>query len=1051
MGQTMVTTNNPTDTPTTPIEPTSVEIIATSVGAEHLMLIVPSEEGELQASAMENFFQACATDEPFSLELAGTRREQGFILRASSAEQLVLLSKQFSAQYPQAELHRIDPTADPLLLQKGEHAVIGEFAMTQKPWMPLKTFSGKVLAEPGADPLAGILAAMEPLGSGQRLISQLTLVRAPENWISHDIRKSVEHPLQKERDAEAKDRRPTSNTQEGMKTLFMVGGIFGTLLGYRWYTTHAWFQFTLLLTAIIIVGIGFLYWRITQQRQDIYDMKLVAEKLSRQAFYCHLRVIAIGKSATSTEEQLNAHIKRLEVAYRQFTLSSANSLYLKQLHSLQAGQKQAAKLPNPASAFPYHHPLLRLLHGGAPGPDIWNGLELSGAFHLPQAFTDLPLVRRLSVKHLLASPEIARQIEQMPAPLPPALIGYSKHRGYSIPVYLPYPTLFSHKFLVARSRYGKSTLIQLLAQAAMQPVQDRSLQPGLFVIDPHKDLIEDLLLLIPPHRAKDVILLDLTDTDYIMALNPLDASMGFTRDQAVANLMSSFERVWSDFWGPRMAYFLKAVCLLLYTLNQKKVQKGQAGKQYTLLDINPLLQYPDYALQILNELDMSEIWHQELLAWWQNVYFVLPQQSSFRSEIIMPIVSKLGIFQDNQQIRRIVGQPVTKAPVHLAITEGKIVLCALSSRDMDDAAVNVLGSTLINLLHRAFRMQEPIPLLERRKVFCAVDEFHAFSGGDYDRLLSEDGKFGSSMLLATQNLKRLNKIRDGLLEMVFSTCDNICAFNVSAADAKILEEELRKVVEQRHIISQPRLHCYARLAIPDYPIQIVSVSLAKPPSWQHSPDRMRQADAIRTYNQRQNAQAADIDSRYAQHLKQFLDVTQFAKKVQREARAVAQNKQEREEANQLAEEVQRQQQHQQPSVTTSALTGEQQQEKSGNVRKDQDDTLTSQGSSLSGGQQEKPGNVRKDQDDTSTSQGSSLSGGSSAQRGASLQTGEKEKNGNRKNHHRSRRNKPKKDPVGVPPPPPLALQQEQNDIRPRFPLRGLGGGPLWGFERERGE
>ena len=96
-------------------------------------------------------------------------------------------------------------------------------------------------------------------------------------------------------------------------------------------------------------------------------------------------------------------------------------------------------------------------------------------------------------------------------------------------------------------------------------------------------------------------------------------------------------------------------------------------QQYTLLDINPLLQYPDYALQVLDELDMTEIWHQELLAWWQNVYFALPRQSSFRSEVIMPIVSKLGVFQDNQQLRKIVGQPVTKAPIHLAVTEGKIV------------------------------------------------------------------------------------------------------------------------------------------------------------------------------------------------------------------------------------------------------------------------------------------------------------------------------------------------------------------------------------------
>ena len=695
-------------------------------------------------------------------------------------------------------------------------------------------------------------------------------------------------------------------------------------------------------------------------------------------------------------------------------------MFLKRERTLTAQHKHATRLTSATQAFPYWHPFLSLLHGGAPGPDIWNGLELSGAFHLPQALTDLPLVQRLSVKHLLASPEIARQIEQAVAPLPPALIGYSKHRGYAIPVYLPYETLFSHKFLIARSRYGKSTLIQLLAQAAMQPVQDGSRQPGLFVIDPHKDLIEDLLLLIPPNRAQDVVLLDLTDTEYIVALNPLDASMGYSRDQAIANLMASFERVWSDFWGPRMAYFLKAVCLLLYTLNQEKVQRGQADAQYTILDVNPLLQYPDYANQVLAELDHSETWHQELYAWWQNVYFALPRQSSFRNEVIMPIVTKLGVFQDNQQMRRIVGQPVTKAPVHLAITEGKIVLCALSSREMDDAAVNVLGSTLINLLHRAFHLQEATPLAERRKVFCAVDEFHAFSGGDYDRLLSEDGKFGSAMLLATQNLTRLNKIRDGLLEMIFSNCDNLCAFNVAAADAKILEQELRGMVEPKHILSQPRLHCYARLSIPGYPMQIVSVELAKPPSWQRSPARLQHAERIRRRNQRQNDHVSTVDQRYAQHLAQFLDVTPFAQRVQYDARAAQNSKRQREEAEHLAEDARQMQLQQRQRGTLQRQQG-----------------MAAE-------------NVKREHDGTPASMGTSMAGGSSVQQGAN---GDDSEDGKR-NHPRSKRKKGTDDVANSSSVPLLEgqdlLQQQPEDgaSRPKIAFRGLEGGSFWGNERE---
>ena len=185
-------------------------------------------------------------------------------------------------------------------------------------------------------------------------------------------------------------------------------------------------------------------------------------------------------------------------------------------------------------------------------------------------------------------------------------------------------------------------------------------------------------------------------------------------------------------------------------------------------------------------------------------YLSLPTPASFRKEMIIPILSKIGVFNNNQILRRIVGQPVTQAPVHLAITEGKIVICSLSSRDIDDMAVNILGSTMLNLLHAAFRMQQETPLTERRRVFVAVDEFQNFSGSAFDKLLSEDAKFGCSMLMATQNLTRLTQQKEGLLEVVLSNCQNFFAFNMSAADAKLMEAEFQDKVLQKDFISQPR-------------------------------------------------------------------------------------------------------------------------------------------------------------------------------------------------------------------------------------------------------
>src|SRR5947209_6106572 len=237
---------------------------------------------------------------------------------------------------------------------------------------------------------------------------------------------------------------------------------------------------------------------------------------------------------------------------------------------------------------------------------------------------------------------------------------------------------------------------------------------------------------------------------------------------------------------------------------------------------------------------MSETWHQELTPGWQHTAWPMPTRA--RQEVIMPILSKMGVFSNNQLLRRIAGQPITNAPVHEAITAGKIVLCSLSSRDMDDTSVNILGSTLLNLLHAAFRLQQETPLPQRRRVFVAVDEFQ-----------------------------------------------NFIAFNMGAADARLLEEEFQEKVLQKDFISQPRLHCYARLALEGASIQIASVLLKQPASWDASPARLRLARAIRDQNRQRKPGAWQVDDQRKRHLARFLDVALFAEHIGRQASAIAAN------------------------------------------------------------------------------------------------------------------------------------------------------------------
>lgn len=1010
--------------PTTAITATGNQVVLQ--GSDYLAMIIPFDEGELQAAAMENWFQACASDEPFCLELVGTRREQGFLLRANSAAQLSLLCKQFQAQYPQAEIQRIAPDADPLLLLPGEQALIGTFTLAQPSWMPLKTFPAKTLAEQGSDPLANLLAAMEATQSGERIVSQLALVRAPDDWIAPAVRKAVEHPLQSERDqfaASLKDGEP-SPTARGWRIVIGMFGVMGALWGYHLYKEDAQLQLVLLLFGVVLVGILGLTWWVKNGRKPVYDMKLVADKLVRAAFYMQLRVVVIGGQSAIAPEVLRMHLTALEVAYRQFSLASANSLVLKKAELVDVSHAHAKALCVPSRAFTYHHPLQRLFHQGW-SASICNGLELSGMFHLPQQFTDLPLVKRLSVKRLLFSPEVAQAIQTHSDALPAVTIGRSNHRDFAINVMLPMATQFSHKLLIGRSRYGKSVLIQLLMAGIMRRMRDGSPQPGIFCIDPHRDLVFDILKQIPPSRVNDVLLLDFTDHQHIVGLNPLDATTGLTRDQMVASLMSCFERIWEKYWGPRMSFFLKNICLLLITLNFRLCAQGRAHEQYTLLDINPVLQYKDYATLILNQLDKTESWHQELLAWFQHTYWTLPVNSSFRQEVILPILSKMSVFSDNLQLRRIFSQPMTTAGVHEAITEGKIVLCALSSRDMDEASVNILGSTLINTLHYAFFRQQAVPLMQRRKVAVFIDELQNFTGSQFSKLLSEDAKWGCSALMTTQNLRRLNQIQEGLQEMLLSNCDNLFTFNVSAADAKILEAEFQERVTQKHITSQPRLHCYARIAIPDYPLQFASVTLAQPPSWDASPGKQALADEIQRVSLARFKEATEIDRLHEAHLKQFLDVSLFADRIQKDAESIVHHRQVREE------EAQREQEF--------LLVSDQQQDSSADQQQQVDPKLPiARYDAASPG---KGGQTGREP------------GQSNSAQGAAQTTTVDEPTKHKRTRSRRMSRLKKKSPVGTPFPG-IKLDRttsEQGEQRPLPPRTSWGTWSREGRERERGE
>jgi len=150
------------------------------------------------------------------------------------------------------------------------------------------------------------------------------------------------------------------------------------------------------------------------------------------------------------------------------------------------------------------------------------------------------------------------------------------------------------------------------------------------------------------------------------------------------------------------------------------------------------------------------------------------------------------------------------------------------------------------------------------------------------------------MLMATQNLTRLTQVKQGLLEVVLSNCQHFFAFNISADDAGLLEKEYQKKVLMKDFISQPKLHCYVRMAIEHEPMQIASVFLKKPGSWEISPAQQSLVDDIRQRNHDGMPTASDVDKQHSEHLKRFLDVDAFANWIVKNATALERKRQSRE-------------------------------------------------------------------------------------------------------------------------------------------------------------
>lgn len=344
----------------------------------------------------------------------------------------------------------------------------------------------------------------------------------------------------------------------------------------------------------------------------------------------------------------------------------------------------------------------------------------------------------------------------------------------------------AHMYIIGKTGTGKSTLIANLA--------DRDLihGEGFALLDPHGDLVEHVLRLVPEERRNDLIYLNVPDTAHPLAFNPLECSQPTLRPLVASGIISVFKKIWADSWGPRMEFILRNAILTLLDLPGS-----------TLLDVPKLLDDSVFRRHAL-----AYVRNDQVRRFWIREYENYPAR--FRAEAIAPIQNKVGEFLVNPILRNIVGQPKSAFDLRRVMDEGKILLVNLAKGKIGEDTSSLLGAMLVTKIGLAALSRSDLPEDERRDFYVYADEFTSFTTTSFAGMLSEMRKYHVGLVLAHQYVDQLD---ENLRAAVLGNVGTTIAFRVGLSDAEVLEKEFHPEFTASDLINLPNYHIYLRLMI----------------------------------------------------------------------------------------------------------------------------------------------------------------------------------------------------------------------------------------------
>ncbi len=414
-----------------------------------------------------------------------------------------------------------------------------------------------------------------------------------------------------------------------------------------------------------------------------------------------------------------------------------------------------------------------------------NTEEVASLFHMPTSSLEVPHVKMLESRE---SPPP----EQLPSS--GTCIGESSFRGDHKKIFLTPQDRMRHTYIIGQTGTGKSTL---LVQMALEDIKQGK---GICIIDPHGELVDKTLSLIPENRYEDVIVFDPGDLSMPMGLNMLEYD--FNRPEQKSFIVDELYNIMNKMYdmktsgGPMFELYMKNAILLL--------MEDARNEPATLMEIQRL--FTDDAFR---ERKLARIYNPVVIDFWEKEAAKSTGEHSL-ANMSSYITSKFNVFTTNDFMRPIIGQSQSAFNFRSAMDEGKILLVSLSKGKIGDSNMGLLGMVIVGKILMAALSRTDIPEHERKEFNLYLDEFQNFSTDAISTIFSEARKYALSLTVAHQYVGQMS---DTIKASVFGNVGSKVIFRVGLDDAEVFEKDLVPTFTKTDLANLKMGQAYAKLLL----------------------------------------------------------------------------------------------------------------------------------------------------------------------------------------------------------------------------------------------